>query len=47
MGEEEVVVAALADVIRSKEPTGRPKDLRLLPALYRHQSARRAGQDDG
>jgi hypothetical protein len=37
----EVVVADLADVIRSKESAGRPKDLRVLPLLYRHQSARR------
>ena len=39
VGEVEVVVADLADVIRSKESAGRPKDLRILPALYRHQSA--------
>ena len=31
-----VRVADLADVIRSKEAAGRPKDLRVLPALYRH-----------
>jgi hypothetical protein len=30
----EVTVADLADVIRSKEAAGRPKDLRALPALY-------------
>lgn len=36
----------LADVIRSKESAGRPKDLRVLPMLYRHQSTRR-GRDDG
>jgi hypothetical protein len=41
--EVEVVVADLADVIRSKESAGRPKDLRVLPLLYRHQSARRGG----
>ena len=41
VGEVEVVVADLADVIRSKESAGRPKDLRVLPMLYRHQSARR------
>jgi translation elongation factor EF-1beta len=34
----EVDVADLADVIRSKEAAGRPKDLRVLPALYRHQA---------
>jgi hypothetical protein len=42
VGETEVVVADLADVIRSKESAGRPKDLRVLPLLYRHLSARRA-----
>jgi hypothetical protein len=47
VGEVEVVVADLADVIRSKESAGRPKDLRVLPALYRHLSSRRAGQDSG
>jgi len=43
VGEVEVVVADLADVIRSKEAAGRPKDLRVLPLLYRHQSVRRGG----
>jgi len=43
VGEVEVVVADLADVIRSKESAGRPKDLRVLPLLYRHQSRRRGG----
>jgi hypothetical protein len=33
----EVNVADLDDVIRSKEAAGRPKDLRVLPALYRHR----------
>jgi hypothetical protein len=47
VGEVEVVVADLADVIRSKESAGRPKDLRVLPMLYRHQSARRGGQANG
>jgi hypothetical protein len=37
----EVPVADLSDVIRSKEAAGRPKDLRVLPILYRH----RAGLD--
>ncbi len=36
----EVVVADLNDVIRSKEAAGRPKDLRVLPLLYRHRAAR-------
>jgi hypothetical protein len=44
VGDVEVVVADLADVIRSKESAGRPKDLRVLPLLYRHQSARHGGQ---
>ena len=35
----EVVIADLNDVIRSKEATGRPKDLRVLPLLYRHRPA--------
>ncbi|HEU5007279.1 MAG TPA: hypothetical protein VFT67_09920 [Jatrophihabitantaceae bacterium] len=30
-----VLVAALSDVIRSKEAAGRPKDLEALPELYR------------
>ena len=40
VGDVEVVVADLADVIRSKESAGRPKDLRVLPLLYRHLAAR-------
>ncbi len=32
-----VVIADLDDVIRSKEAAGRPKDLRVLPILYRHR----------
>jgi hypothetical protein len=43
VGEVEVIVADLADVIRSKESAGRPKDLRVLPLLYRHQSMLRGG----
>ena len=31
------MTADLADVIRSKEAAGRPKDLQVLPTLYRHQ----------
>lgn len=38
----ELVVADLDDVIRSKELAGRPKDLRVLPALYRHRANRRS-----
>lgn len=45
VGDVEVVVADLADVIRSKEWAGRPKDLRVLPALYRYQSARHPEQN--
>jgi hypothetical protein len=40
----EVRVADLADVIRSKEAAGRPKDLRILPALYRHLHKYREGR---
>ena len=43
-GEVDVIVADLADAIRSKEPACRPKDLRVLPLLYHHQSARRAAE---
>ncbi len=46
VGETEVVVADLADIIRSKESAGRPKDLRVLPLLYRHQAMRRSGTTD-
>lgn len=45
VGDIEVVVADLADVIESKETAGRPKDLRVLPLLYRHLSARRAERE--
>jgi hypothetical protein len=34
------MVADLADVITSKESAGRPKDLQVLPLLYRHQATR-------
>jgi len=36
VGTEVVSIADLGDVIRSKEAAGRPKDLQVLPALYRH-----------
>jgi hypothetical protein len=42
VGDVEVVVADLADVIRSKESAGHPKDLRVLPLLYKHLNGRRA-----
>ena len=35
-GDREVPVASLGDVIRSKEATGREKDLLVLPALRAH-----------
>lgn len=38
----EARIADLADIIRSKEAAGRPKDIQLLPALYRHLRARGA-----
>ncbi len=40
----EVVVADLSDVIRSKEAAGRPKDLQVLPTLYRLDRQRSAGE---
>jgi hypothetical protein len=40
VGTVEVLVADLADVIRSKEAAGRPKDLQVLPALYRFERER-------
>jgi hypothetical protein len=45
VGNAEVVVADLADVIRSKESAGRPEDLRVLPLLYRHLSGRGADHE--
>lgn len=36
----EILVADLDDVIRSKELAGRPKDIRVLPTLYRHRASR-------
>ena len=41
-----VVIADLADVVRSKEAAGRPKDLAVLPALYRRLAERQAASDD-
>lgn len=38
-----VIVADLADVIRSKEAAGRPKDLRVLPTLYQRLAELQAG----
>jgi hypothetical protein len=40
-GDRVVPVAALEDVIRSKEAAGREKDLKVLPALQAHQDAKR------
>ncbi len=37
----DVMVADLSDVIRSKEASGRPKDLQVLPILYRFDRQRR------
>jgi hypothetical protein len=37
----DVMVADLTDVIRSKEAAGRPKDLEVLPILYRFDRQRR------
>jgi hypothetical protein len=38
----EMLVADLGDVIRSKEAAGRPKDLQVLPILYRRLEQMRA-----
>lgn len=43
IGRVKVSVAALEDVVRSKEAAGRPKDIRTLPALWDHLSRRRPG----
>jgi len=42
VGDVDVPVAGIADVIRSKESAGRPKDLQVLPLRYRHLAARGA-----
>jgi hypothetical protein len=41
----EVPIADLSDVIRSKEAAGRPKDLRVLPILYRHRASRNTDRE--
>jgi hypothetical protein len=38
----EIPIADLDDVIASKEAAGRPKDLQVLPILYRHKAGRDA-----
>ncbi len=43
VGGVSVAVAALEDVVRSKEATGRPKDILTLPALLDHVRHRRRG----
>ena len=48
----DVMVADVEDIIRSKEAAGRPKDLQVLPALYRFvrykkERDRDAGPDSG
>jgi len=45
VAEVEVMVADLDDIIRSKEAAGRSKDIRVLPALYRHRDARRDSRE--
>lgn len=47
LGDHQVAVAALADVVRSKEAAGRPKDVATLSALHRRlQTLRGANQDE-
>lgn len=43
IGTVEVRVAALDDVIRSKEAAGRPKDIAVLPVLEEHARRLREG----
>ena len=43
----DVMVADLSDVIRSKEAAGRPKDLQVLPILYRFDRQRRESDPPG
>ncbi|MGI8808184.1 MAG: hypothetical protein ACR2KK_10145 [Acidimicrobiales bacterium] len=43
LGDEEVPVAALEDVVRSKEAAGRTKDLDALPKIRRFLRRRRGG----
>jgi hypothetical protein len=43
VGKVEVPVAHIDDVIRSKEAAGRPKDLQVLPVLYRWRATRAGG----
>ncbi len=42
VGDVEVPVAGLDDVIRSKEAAGRPKDMRVLPLLYRFRDGQKS-----
>ena len=45
VGGVQVMIADLGDVIRSKEAAGRPKDLQVLPTLYRHQRSLESGEE--
>ncbi len=42
----DVMVADLSDVIRSKEAAGRPKDLEVLPILYRFRQEKGSHEPD-
>jgi hypothetical protein len=44
VGDQQVSIADLGDVIKSKEAAGRPKDLQVLPILYRHLRALKAAR---
>jgi hypothetical protein len=43
----DLLVADISDIIRSKEAAGRPKDLQILPILYRFDRWRRERDTPG
>jgi hypothetical protein len=46
VGDTDVLVADIDDVILSKETAGRPKDLLVLPTLYQHRANRSVPNSD-